>query len=123
MDQACLSKLKDIKDSIEHDLVTGNDINLERRERGPNVYSRLPNLPIATMSRSEDNGSDDEKDLKPSSLAVGDIAYYDDDDIDEESEDENIWDLGFRLGGMRLNERVGGYIRPRIAEEVRMGLN
>lgn len=54
---------------------------------------------------------DDEKNLEPTPLAVLDAAYED------EANDE-IYDLGFKLGKMRMTDRVGGYFRPRFADEV-----
>jgi Fungal Zn(2)-Cys(6) binuclear cluster domain len=59
---------------------------------------------------------DDEKDLEPTRLAVQDVAY-------EDEADDEMYDLGFRLGKMRMTERVGGFFRPRIADEVRRSGN
>jgi hypothetical protein len=42
---------------------------------------------------------------------VHDAAYGDE-------VDDDIEDLGFRIGRMRLGERIGGQYRPRIADEV-----
>ncbi|KAI9890592.1 MAG: hypothetical protein M1814_003790 [Vezdaea aestivalis] len=53
----------------------------------------------------------DEHDLEPTPLAMIDAAY--DDDADDEA-----LDLGYMLGRMRLNDRLGGYFRPKIAEEI-----
>ena len=55
---------------------------------------------------------DDEKDLEPTRMAVQDAAY-------EDEADDEMYDLGFRLGKMRMTERVGGFFRPRLADEVR----
>jgi hypothetical protein len=54
---------------------------------------------------------DDEKDLEPTPLALVDILY-------EEDADETLMDLGIQLGKLRITDRIGGFIRPRIAEEV-----
>lgn len=54
---------------------------------------------------------DDEKDLEPTPLAVQDAAY-------EDEADDEMYDLGFRVGKMRMNERVGGFFRPKLADEV-----
>ncbi|GAD93610.1 hypothetical protein MGYG_02110 [Paecilomyces variotii No. 5] len=58
---------------------------------------------------------DDEKDLEPTPLAVLDAAY-------EDEADDDIYDLGFRVGKMRMTDRVGGYFRPRFADELSAGL-
>lgn len=54
---------------------------------------------------------EDERDLEGSPLAVGDAAYDDD-------ADDDLMDLGVRMGKIRLTERVGGFVRPKISEEV-----
>lgn len=62
----------------------------------------------------EDSGLpilDDEKDLEPTPLAVQDAAY-------EDEADDEVYDLGFGIGKMRMTERVGGFFRPKIADEV-----
>ncbi|EGE77786.2 fungal specific transcription factor domain-containing protein [Blastomyces dermatitidis ATCC 18188] len=58
---------------------------------------------------------EDEKNLKPTSLAVQDAAY-------EDGSDDDTLDLGFKLGKLRMTDRVGGFFRPKIAEEVTMAL-
>jgi hypothetical protein len=55
---------------------------------------------------------DDEKDLEPTPLAVMDAAYEDD-------ADDDLLDLGIKLGKLRMTERLGGFVRPKMAEEVR----
>lgn len=54
---------------------------------------------------------EDEKDLEPTPLAVVDAAYDDDADND-------LLDLGIKMGKLRLTERVGGFFRPKVSEEV-----
>ncbi|OJD14628.1 hypothetical protein AJ78_05058, partial [Emergomyces pasteurianus Ep9510] len=53
---------------------------------------------------------EDEKDLKPTALAVQDAAY-------EDGSDDDTYDLGFKLGKLRMTDRVGGFFRPKIADE------
>lgn len=57
---------------------------------------------------------EDERDLEGSPLAVGDAAYDDD-------ADDDLMDLGVRMGKIRLTERVGGLVHPKIGEEVCTG--
>ncbi|PGH04644.1 hypothetical protein AJ80_08478, partial [Polytolypa hystricis UAMH7299] len=58
---------------------------------------------------------EDEKDLRPTALAVLDAAY-------EDEADDGTLDLGVRLGKLRLSERIGGYYRPRMADELTLTL-
>jgi hypothetical protein len=55
---------------------------------------------------------DDEKHLRPTPLAIQDAAY-------EDEADDDTFDLGFKLGKLRMTDRIGGFFRPRIADEVR----
>ena len=54
---------------------------------------------------------EDEKYLEPSALTVQDAVY-------DEDADDDLADLGFQMGKMRLTDRVGGFFRPKMAEEV-----
>ena len=54
---------------------------------------------------------DDEKELEPSPLAVIDAVYDDD-------ADDDLMDLGFQMGKLRLTDRIGGFFRPKMTEEV-----
>lgn len=55
---------------------------------------------------------EDEKDLEPTPLAVVDAAYLPD------GEDDDLLDLGIQMGKMRITERIGGFFRPKISQEV-----
>lgn len=54
---------------------------------------------------------EDEKDLEPTPLATADAVYDDD-------ADDDLADLGFAMGRMRLSDRIGGFFRPKMTEEV-----
>lgn len=54
---------------------------------------------------------EDERDLEPTPLALSDNAYDDD-------ADDDLNDLGFMMGKLRLTDRVGGFFRPKMAAEV-----
>jgi len=62
------------------------------------------------MDSSADDGY-----LEPTPLAVQGVAYID------EAADNDVEDLGFRIGRLRIGERIGGFYRPRIADEVCTG--
>ena len=80
-------------------------------------------LPQGAALASDPNGiesarasqPDDEKDLEPTPWALSDAAYEDD-------ADDDLCDLGVRVGKMQVTERIGGYFRPKIAEEVRRSI-
>lgn len=55
---------------------------------------------------------EDEKYLEQTPLAVMDAVYEDD-------ADDDLMDLGIQLGKLRLTDRLGGFFRPKISEEVR----
>ena len=55
---------------------------------------------------------EDEKYLEPSALTIQDAVY------DEDAVDDDLADLGFAMGKMRLTDRVGGFFRPKMSEEV-----
>ncbi|KAH8704877.1 hypothetical protein BGW36DRAFT_285553 [Talaromyces proteolyticus] len=60
---------------------------------------------------STDFKIDAQKELEPTRLAVMDAVY------DDEADDVMV-DLGIQLGRMRVTDRIGGYVRPRIADEL-----
>ncbi|KFZ23130.1 hypothetical protein V502_02392 [Pseudogymnoascus sp. VKM F-4520 (FW-2644)] len=59
--------------------------------------------------------AEDEKDLEPTPLAVVDAVYEDD-------ADDDLLDLGIQIGRMRITERIGGFFRPRLAQELEYSL-
>ncbi|KIW15961.1 hypothetical protein PV08_06011 [Exophiala spinifera] len=71
-------------------------------------------LPGGEYSSSDNEAAvpDDIKGLEPTPMAVIDGAYEDD-------TNDDVLDLGVKIGKMsRLTERLGGFFRPRIGEEV-----
>lgn len=54
---------------------------------------------------------EDERDLVISPLALRDNSY-------DENADDDLTDLGFLMGKMRMSERLGGFFRPKLADEV-----
>ncbi|KAL8688869.1 MAG: hypothetical protein Q9218_005323 [Villophora microphyllina] len=57
-----------------------------------------------------------EDQLEPTPLALSDAVYDDDADND-------LADLGFAMGRMRLSDRIGGFVRPKMTEEMTESLN
>ena len=57
-----------------------------------------------------------EDDPAPSPFVSVDAVYEDDGDSDD------LLDLGIQVGKMRMTERIGGFVRPRVAEELEAAL-
>ena len=126
-------KLTEIKEKmgtlervLEQDVAKKKELPVRKRTR-----SRKPSVDLPgendSNSDNEDAGPEDEKDLEPTPLAVVDAAFEDD-------TNDDIIDLGIRMGKLRyvdtalsssncshegrLTERIGGYFRPKMTEEV-----
>lgn len=102
-----MKEAKDEIDSSFRETMGPRNLQPEKKE-SRRKRSRQPDQ----QEESEGSESSAHEDfLEPTPLAVQDAAYAD--EIDDE-----IGDLGFRIGRMRLGERIGGHYRPRIADEV-----
>ncbi|PGH05180.1 hypothetical protein GX51_03079 [Blastomyces parvus] len=104
-------KMGSLERSLEEDVVDRKASSQERNQlgsEGQGVLLENPNegLPAAP---------EDDTNLKPTSLAVQDAAY-------EDGSDDDAPDLGFKLGRLRMTDRVGGFFRPKIAEEITMAI-
>ncbi|KAL4904771.1 hypothetical protein BDW74DRAFT_185366 [Aspergillus multicolor] len=53
-------------------------------------------------------------------LGIQDAAYHHEEE--EDDSDDDLYDLGFRFGKMRVNERVGGFFHPHLADEISANL-
>ncbi|KAL1301658.1 hypothetical protein AAFC00_005878 [Neodothiora populina] len=106
-----LAELKDKLSNLEESL--GRDV-IRRAAR-----ARAPHGAESSGQVSDDgddgedtpHGPDDEKDLEPTPLAVFDQLY-------EEDADDELMDLGVAMGKLRITERIGGLVRPKMAEEL-----
>ena len=64
---------------------------------------------------TDDSDSDDSTDkLQPTKFAVAAAAYK----HDEADNDDDVLGIGLRIGKVQLTDRIGGYFRPRMADEV-----
>lgn len=103
-------KLTEIKEKVG---------SLERLlERDVAKYATIPSTTSPSQERALPDDADllaleDEKDLEPTPLAVVDAAYG------QDGEDDDLLDLGIQMGKMRITERIGGFFRPKISQEVR----
>lgn len=80
---------------------------------GANVTKSSGDTRVTHVDRNEEDetGGDEEDDLEPTPLAALDNVYEDD-------ADDELMDLGVQMGKMRISERVGGWIRPKLVEEL-----
>lgn len=100
---------------LEQDVARQRD---QARDKG--FLGRFPSKDDAIQAGSKDGQEaptlEDEKTLEVTPLAVQDAAYEDD-------ADDDLVDLGFKFGRMRVTERFGGFFRPKMAEELTIALN
>ena len=110
LDQASQLKLTEIKEKV------GSLERLLERDvaKNPAAVPTSSSQDRALPGEEDDDlpANEDEKDLEPTPLAVVDAAY------DEYGEDDDLLDLGIQLGKMRITERIGGFFRPKISQEV-----
>jgi hypothetical protein len=111
LDQASQLKLTEIKEKVGSlERLLERDVANPTKEIGVSSPGQERALP----GEEDDNlpGNEDERDLEPTPLAVVDAAYGD------EGEDDDLLDLGIQMGKMRITERIGGFFRPKISQEV-----
>lgn len=104
-----LEKMKDARDEIESSMQEKPETS-NLHPQGAMSQRKRSRRSDEVLSEESDSSADDGA-LEPTPLAIPDAAYSDDTDNDVE-------DLGIRIGRMRLGERIGGLYRPRIADEV-----
>jgi hypothetical protein len=115
LDQASQLKLTEIKEKV------GSLERLLERDvaQRSNQHTMVnPGGSHHSLPPEEDDnlpGLEDEQGLEPTPLAVSDAAYDDKDGAEDE-----LLDLGILMGKLRMTERIGGFFRPKMSEEVRM---
>ncbi|KAK7701270.1 hypothetical protein SLS57_011800 [Botryosphaeria dothidea] len=115
LDAASQQKLAEIKEkmgslerTLEEDIARKKEGRL-RAESRPG--SKLPGL--EDFSADEDASElEEERGLEPTPLAIEDAPY------DDNMCDDNLVDLGVQFGRMRITERIGGFVRPKLAQEL-----
>ncbi|KAF2399911.1 hypothetical protein EJ06DRAFT_557004 [Trichodelitschia bisporula] len=117
LDPIAAQKLAEIKEkmgSLERTLE--DDVARRGREAGRGSGGGGEEGMGEEESGEEEGVAEDERDLEPTPLALQDAAYYDD-------ADDDIVDLGVQIGKMRINERVGGMVRPKFNAEITHVMN
>ena len=107
--QLKLTEIKEKMGSLERVLeqdVARNNARREAKKGGLAAaqYADLEDVDFAPEP-------EDEKELEPSPLAVIDAVYDDD-------ADDDLMDLGIQMGKLRLTDRLGGFFRPKMSDEV-----
>lgn len=110
--QQRLNEIKEKMGSLEK--VLEEDV----AKRGQSAFKPQKDRRASTDLPGEESSSDndaqvpdDEQGLEPTPLAVVDASYEDD-------ANDDVLDLGVRIGKMRMTERLGGYFRPKMSEEL-----
>jgi len=113
LDPAGQAKLAEVKEKMGMLERTLEEDVARRRSASRSTDASHSQLPGQDGGDSADEltAPEDERDLEPTPLATEDAAYYDD-------ADDDLVDLGVQLGKMRITERVGGFVRPKLSEEV-----
>lgn len=120
LDSQSQQKLADIKERMG-----ALEKNLEREVSGRTAKVHIGGSHILPQSQSskveEDDGEDDgevedEEALEPTPLAALDAGY-------EDNGDDEMMDLGVQMGKMRITDRIGGWIRPKLVDELNDTLN
>ncbi|KNG47681.1 fungal specific transcription factor domain containing protein [Stemphylium lycopersici] len=113
--QAKLAEVKEQMGLLERSLEEGVARKTESNARSPIDFSRLSVLPGQDQDQPSDQEDDEEtKNLRPTYLVTEDAAYYE----PEEDTNDDMVDLGFRMGKVRITERIGGLVRPRFSDEL-----
>ena len=103
--QLRLTALKDKVGSLEKQLELGISRNAQQQQQQEQKQHAI----LADEVADEDDAGEG---LRVTDMVAGDVTYEDD------GVDDDIVDLGVRVGKMRITDRVGGMSRPRISEEV-----
>lgn len=107
--QAKLAEVKEKMGILERSLE--EDVTRRTKADSATIPASV-NLPGQELSYSDQEDDEDTKDLQTSHLVTEDAAYYEDEGNDD------IVDLGIAMGRVRINDRIGGLVRPRFSEEV-----
>ena len=119
--QAKLAEVKEQMGRLEGSLEVDVARKTEAHARSTRSFSKLSELP-GQEHPSDQEDDEETKELRPTHLITEDAAYYEPDDVANDDFDDDIVDLGFRMGRIRITERIGGLVRPRFSEEVSLRL-
>lgn len=114
LDPEAQAKLAEVKEKMGMLEKTLED-DFARRST-PKPLFEAPSLPGQDLSQGDEEEEEDAKDLEFIDIATEHATYYEDEGNDD------VVDLGIAIGKMRITERVGGLVRPRLSEELNEAL-
>ncbi|KAK1077337.1 hypothetical protein LTR33_008170 [Friedmanniomyces endolithicus] len=117
LDPQSQAKLADIKERMG-----ALERNLEREVTGRTAKPHMGGANITQPTGADsthahvdgdedDEAGEDEDVLEPTPLAALDNTY-------EDNGDDELMDLGVQMGKMRISERIGGWVRPKLVDEL-----
>lgn len=119
LDEASQQRLTEIKEKVgslerqlERDVAKG--ANTRRSGSPPDGADSFNNQRFVADDVGDGHG--EQGDLQMTPMVHLDLTY---DDYSDGNGADDLIDLGVRVGKMRITERIGGFNRPRISEEVR----
>ncbi|KAF2758142.1 hypothetical protein EJ05DRAFT_378902 [Pseudovirgaria hyperparasitica] len=111
LDHASQAKIAEIKEkmgTLERTL----EEDVARKRAIKREMSTGDHIPGQDQSSDEEGTPpEDEKDLEINTLALDNVVYGGE-------PDDDVQDLGILIGKMRITDRVGGYFRPKMYEEM-----
>ncbi|KAK5172994.1 uncharacterized protein LTR77_003116 [Saxophila tyrrhenica] len=118
-DPSSQQKLADIKEkmgalekSLEREIAAGQQAKMHLGGANVRKSSAGEAALVHVEGDEEDEAAgEDEEGLEPTPLASLDNVY-------EDNADDELMDLGVQMGKMRISERIGGWIRPKLVEEL-----
>ncbi|KAH0365529.1 hypothetical protein KCU65_g6014, partial [Aureobasidium melanogenum] len=112
LDTAAQQKLAEIKDRLG-DLEETLERDVARRAAAKSGSDRASVVPKIEAEDDDYDGlsAEDEQDPEPSPLGMFDQVYDND-------ADDGLMDLGIQLGKLRMSDRVGGLVRPKMSDEL-----
>lgn len=118
LDQASQLKLAELKEKVG-----SLERLLERDVANTSAAAPVTSSSLDDRALPEDKddnipAAEDEEGLVPTPLSVLDAAYGDEGDRDGDHNDDLLLDLGIQMGKMRVTDRIGGFFRPKISNEV-----
>lgn len=123
LDSSSQQKLADIKEkmgALEKNLEREVANKAAKAHMGGANVTKNPAVEVPSHTHVEANDDEeveeDEETLEPTPLAALDQVY-------EDNNDDELMDLGVQMGKMRISERIGGWIRPKLVDELNDTLN
>ncbi|KXT04453.1 hypothetical protein AC579_632 [Pseudocercospora musae] len=112
--QQKLAEIKEKMGALEKNLELEVASRNQKAHPGGGNVKRLAEEEIRAREEAadeEDEPNEEEDRLEPTPLATQDNVY-------EDNNDDELMDLGVQMGKMRISERIGGWIRPKLVEEI-----